>query len=150
MRKLLVVAAIAASGYGIWQWQAAPANSSGDNELVRGRLWIDHLPRNEREPAQIFIVLKDHPVGVFNNASMWRGTYEQFRYEMTGNQLRLQFPQTGDRDTARVQASRCKEHGMDFCLQLDGSSRGAKRYFSREGWEVRSLDEASAKLRALE
>src|SRR5438309_1176734 len=117
MRKLLVVAALAASGYGVWQWQASPAQ---DHELVRGRLWIDHLPRNEREPIQIFIVLKDSPNGVFNNASAWRGTYEGFRYEMTGSQIRMVFPQTGDRDTARAQASRCKEAGMDYCLQLEG------------------------------
>ena len=25
---------------------------------------------------------------------------------------------------------------MDFCLELDGASRGAKRYYSREGWEI--------------
>jgi hypothetical protein len=26
---------------------------------------------------------------------------------------------------------------MDFCLELDGASRGVKRYYSREGWEIR-------------
>ena len=25
---------------------------------------------------------------------------------------------------------------MDFCLELEGSSRGVKKYYSREGWEI--------------
>ena len=32
---------------------------------------------------------------------------------------------------------------MDFCLELDGASRGVKRYYSREGWYIdrgRDLD----------
>ena len=37
----------------------------------------------------------------------------------------------------RVKARRCSENGMDFCLELDGASRGAKRYYSREGWEIK-------------
>jgi len=56
----------------------------------------------------------------------------------------------GDRETVRAQASRCNEAGLDFCLQLDGGSRGAKKYYSREGWEIRSFDEARVKLDAIE
>jgi hypothetical protein len=32
---------------------------------------------------------------------------------------------------------------MDFCLDLEGASRGVKHYYSREGWEIgggRDLD----------
>jgi hypothetical protein len=149
MRKLLLLAALSATGYGIWHWQSSGSEPAKGKELVRDRLWIDHLPRSERESVQTFIILKDNPAGVFNNASMWRGQYEMFRYEMSGGQVRMEFPQTGDRDTVSVKATRCKEGKMDFCLELDGASRGAKRYYSREGWEIRSLDEARTKVDAL-
>jgi hypothetical protein len=39
---------------------------------------------------------------------------------------------------------------MDYCLELEGSSHGVKRYYSREGWEIgsmRDLDAMRAKLR---
>ena len=147
MRKLLAVAVLSAAGYGVWHWHSS--DTARPNELVRDRIWIDHLPRNERETIQTFVILKDNPAGVFNQASMWAGKYELFRYEMQGRQNRMEFPQTGDRDDVRAEASECHEAGMDYCLTLAGSSRGAKRYYSREGWEIRSLDEARAKLDAL-
>jgi hypothetical protein len=149
MKKLLALAAVAAAGYGAWHFRGQ-TEPTKDNELVRDRFWVDHLPRNEREPIQTFVILKEQGAGLFNNASMWRGSYELFRYEMQGSQIRMEFPQTGDRETARAQATRCNERGMDFCLKLEGSSRGAKQYYSKKGWEVRSLDDARAKLDAIE
>jgi hypothetical protein len=43
---------------------------------------------------------------------------------------------SGEREQIRVKATRCHEHQMDFCLELTGSSRGAKKYYSRKGWEI--------------
>ena len=146
MRKLLVLAALSAAGYAVWHGHG---QTTTDREILRDRIWIDHLPRSEREPIQTFVILKDNPGGAFNSASMWKGTYELFRYEMQGRQIRMDFPQTGDRDNVRVEASKCRENGMDYCLTIEGSSRGVKRYYSREGWEIRSLDEARAKLDTL-
>ena len=148
MRTLLLIAALGAAGYGTWHYTHKAEPTKG-NELVRDRVWIDHLPRNEREPIQTFMVLKEQPVGLYNNASMWRGNYELFRYEMQGRQFRMEFPQTGDRESVKAEASRCDQGGMDFCLELDGGTRGVKRYFSREGWEIGSLDEGRAKIEAL-
>ena len=85
---------------------------------------------------RVFAAISEHSVGVFQATSQWRGAYEAFRYEASGGEMRLVFPQSGDRETVRVKARRCNEQGMDFCLELDGASRGAKRYYSREGWEI--------------
>ncbi len=146
MRKVLVAAAIAATGYGVWHWQAEPAT----RDVVRDRLWVDHVPRSERESFKVFVVMKDRPFGAFHDGSLWKGSYERFRYEMQGSQIRMLFPQNGDRENVRLNVSRCDQDGMDYCLQLDGSSRGVKRYYSREDWVIRSLDDADAKLRTLE
>jgi hypothetical protein len=72
------------------------------------------------------------------------------RYEGSGGELRLVFPQTGDRETVRAKARRCDEGGMDFCLELDGASRGVKRYYSREGWEIGGNHDLDAIARRLD
>jgi hypothetical protein len=116
------------------------------------RVWIDHMPRNDKDTIQAFVAISEHAVGAFQAASAWRGGFEAFRYEASGNELRLVYPQTGDRDAVRVKARRCSEHGMDFCLELDGASRGVKRYYSREGWEIdgaRDLDAVQHRVEAL-
>lgn len=151
MKKILLAAALAGVAVGGWQWHRSSGEvDTTETKLVRDRIWIDHMPRSERETVNGFVALSDEPVGVFQAASVWKGSYELFRYEMSGDQLQLIFPQNGERERVRVKARRCKEAGMDFCMEMDGASRGVKKYYSREGWEIGSLDAARAKLDAIE
>ena len=133
-KAVLLVIAVVVAVVSLWSWKhtARP----GENRLVVDRIWIDHIPRGERDTIRVFALVSEHSIGVFQATSQWRGAYEAFRYEAGGGELRLVFPQTGDRETVRAKARRCSEGGMDFCLELDGASRGAKRYYSREGWEI--------------
>jgi hypothetical protein len=147
MKKvLLALVAVSAAGYGVYQWQSseAPAPATSDSKLVQDRLWIDHIPRSERDTIQIFAALTEQPVGVFQASSVWRGQFELFKYEAHGEELRVVFPQDGAKEKLRAKATRCNKAGMDFCLELDGSSRGVKKYYSREGWEIGSVRELDA------
>jgi hypothetical protein len=142
MKKLLVMVGVVVALAGVWRWHAgAPqveVTDGGGGKLVLDRLWIDHIPRNEREMVKVFVVLSEEPVGAFNESSAWAGSFEAFKYTRTGGELRVVYPQTGAKETIKVKARSCSERGMDFCLELDGG-KGAKRYYSREGWELRSL-----------
>ena len=75
----------------------------------------------------------------FQAASAWKGAYEIFKYESHGDEYRMVFPQNGSRDKVMVKATSCNRGGMDYCLELDGASRGVKQYYSRKGWEIGSL-----------
>ncbi|MGE5180902.1 MAG: hypothetical protein ACM31C_02515 [Acidobacteriota bacterium] len=149
MKKVLMVAALAGVAYGGWHWQHSH-HADTESRLLRDRIWVDHMPRNERDMVNVLVVMSEQPVGVFNATSVWKGTYEGFRYEQSGDELRIVFPQTGDRDRVRVRARRCKEQGMDYCLDVEGASRGVKRYYSREGWDIDRQDELRAKLEQIQ
>lgn len=152
MKKLVVFAVIAAAGVAAWRWQRAPKVDVDvqDAKLVTDRLWIDHLPRNQREAVNGLALISDQSIGVFNASSRWRGQYELFGFERSGGELRFVFPQTGDRDSVRVRARSCNDSGFDYCLELDGSSRGVKRYYSMKGWEIGRLDDEKAVLDQIE
>jgi hypothetical protein len=131
---LLVIAVVVVAG-SLWSWRrGAPADAA--KSLVTDRIWIDHIPRSDRDTIRVFAAVSEHAVGLFQTTSQWRGAFEAFRFEAAGGELRVVFPQTGDRETVRAKVRRCSEQGMDFCLDLDGASRGVKRYYSREGWEI--------------
>lgn len=140
MNKLLVVVGVAAALAGAWRWHAhsVEATDGGGNKLLVDRLWIDHIPRSEREMVKAFVVLSEEPVGGFHEASRWAGNYEAFKYTRGGGELRVLYPQTGKTETIKARARTCSEGKFDFCLELDGG-KGAKRYYSREGWELRTL-----------
>lgn len=148
MNKLVAVALLSVTGFAAWQWHAAEPAS--DAKLLQDRLWVDHVPKNDRDPFNVFAVLSEEPLGTFQRTSLWRGQYENFRYELSGAELRVLFPQTADKERLRVSASRCNTEGMDFCLEIEGSTRGVKRYYSRKGWEIGKLDQAHALADSLE
>ena len=156
MKKLAIIAALAAAAVAAYKWEHrtsardAAAVEAQDARLVKDRIWIDHMPRSDRDAVQIFVALSRQPVGVFQQASQWKGTYEGFRFEAQGEEMRIVYPQTGDKEKVRARATRCKERGMDYCLELEGSSHGVKKYYSREGWDVRSLDEERARVDEIE
>jgi len=163
MRKTLIVAAVVGLvGFAAYRWQAsdsAPASAQerDGNRLVKDRVWVDHPPKHDRDTINLFLALTKRPrqgpqgpFGVFEAVSVWQGRFEAFRYETEGEQMRIIFPQTNERETLTVKASKCDDvPEMDFCLDVSGSSRGVKRYYSRRGWEVRTLDEAQALVNGL-
>lgn len=136
MKKLVLILVLVGVAVGAWRWRSAGEPAAQSSKLVANRLWIDHVPRNERDTVQVFVALSQESVGVFNASSAWRGAYEVFKYEQQGSELRLVYPQTGKRETVRARATRCDVKDMDYCLELEGASQGAKRYYSCDGWEI--------------
>lgn len=153
MRNSLMVVAIggAAAAY-VWQQGApVPERAEHDTRLLKDRVWIDHMPAHDRDKLNLFIALTPRPrqgpqgpFGLFENVSPWEGHFEAFRYESQGEEMRIVFPQSGDRETLTVKPRKCSEQGMDYCLEVSGSTRGVSNYYSRKGWEVRTAAEAQA------
>jgi hypothetical protein len=143
-KPLLVLALLGTVSYGAYRLTRsepkteAPVVQDGE-QLVLDRIWIDHIPRNDRDTIQVFAAISEEPFGVFQAASTWKGAYELFRYEPSGNTLKVVYPQTNDKETVKHNARRCSENQMDFCLELSGGSRGVKRYYSRKGWEIENI-----------
>jgi len=136
-KKLLVLALISTTVYGAWHLRSdsSPPQAS-QASLVLDRIWIDHMPRNDKDMFHAFVAITEQPFGVFQETSQWKGNFELFNYEANGDELRIVYPQSGDRDKVTATANPCSEKGMDFCLELKGARRGVKRYYSMKGWEI--------------
>lgn len=132
---LVIMVSVAVALAFRWKHTGEPAHAAPS--LLADRIWIDHVPRNDKDTINVFVMVSEQAAGVFQAASQWRGSYEVFRYEANGGELRLVYPQTGDREAVRAKARRCTEQRMDFCLEIEGASRGVKKYYSKEGWEIR-------------
>jgi hypothetical protein len=151
-KPLLLVVVISVAVAAFWSWKRPAEPVEAANRLLANRIWIDHIPRSDKDTINVFVAVSEHAVGAFQATSQWRGSFEAFRYEGHGAELRLLYPQTGDREAVRAKAKRCTEQHMDFCLEIDGASRGVKKYYSREGWEIRGahdLDAVKARIAAL-
>src|SRR4051812_32042900 len=116
MKKLLVLAVVTAVGVVGVQKLRGTETKKTDSELAFGRIWIDHMPRSERDMINVFLAIEDDPVGVFQKTSVWSGAYEMFKYEANGDEVRIVYPQTGQRDKVKVSATECEEGDWNYCL----------------------------------
>lgn len=135
MVKLVVVAVVVAGFVG-WRWQRREphANDAATHEILQNRFWVDHLPQGEKDTVRVFALWEPESFGVFADQNRWRVQLERFRYEVKGDQVNAVFPLSGDRETIKLEAYRCDEAEMDFCLDVAGSNHCVKRYYSRHGW----------------
>ncbi|MEJ7600193.1 MAG: hypothetical protein WKG01_19955 [Kofleriaceae bacterium] len=144
---MLVLGVVLIAGVAVSKLRSTTVNAPAtDDELVLDRVWIDHIPRHDKDVVQAFVALTEQPFGVFAAPSQWKGSYEVFRHETHAGELRIIYPQTNEREQVTSKARRCTEKGMDYCLELEGSSRGVKRYYSKQGWEIDG-DLATARLK---
>ena len=145
MNKLLAATLAVAAVVVVARHHTRPAP-----ELVLDRVWIDHLPRGEKDPLQLFVALEDGATGLFGHSSIWQGKFERFRFtERSSGKLRLVFPQSGSEEQVEVEAKTCAVTGFDMCLEVSGSGHGVKRYYSREDWVIEHLSDATTIVEAL-
>lgn len=145
-KALLVTALLATVGYGGWRLvrHGDSPVTTDDTKLALDRIWVDHMPRTERDTIQVFAGITDEQFGLFQATSSWKGNFELFVFKINGDKIRITYPQDGTKEDVRLKARPCKEGDMDYCMEVEGSSRGVKKYYSRKGWEIDAAAHSAA------
>ncbi len=131
-----MVGVLATAVYGAASWKQRHDTFDGrGRSLATNRFWVDHVPVDQRDPFNVFVVNTPERIGAFAEETQWKGQIERFRFDLDGNTIHAVFPWTDTRENLKVDARPCHERGMDYCLELSGSSHGVSRYYSRFGWE---------------
>jgi hypothetical protein len=120
----------------VWQKHA------NDTKLVFDRLWVDHEAKNGKDVFQVLVVHGEHPVGHFAQQTFWKGQWEGFHYHVVPrHEGRLDLLRPDEKpERVTMLARACSDSGFDYCLELEGSSRGVKRYYSKKAWEFKAGD----------
>ena len=139
-KSLLILGLVVVGALALVRWKMGGDGDVSEPGLVFDRVWIDQVPSKPTDTANGFAAITRQPLGIFQSASQYKGSFEIFSYKATGDELRIVYPQTDDKEKVKVRAWKCKERDMDYCLEVSGSNRGVKRYRSRHGWEI---DEAA-------
>jgi len=148
VKKLLLLLLLILAAYLLWRWyhrdQRADVADRG-NAIFFDRLWVDHLPKSDTDTIQIFAAIRDEPIGIFQKTSAWKGEFELFRHEDKGDgKIVMSYPQSRESERVSYRAWRCDEGRFTFCLDVQGASRGTRRYVSEKDWELGSAHDAAA------
>ena len=107
------------------------------------RIWVDKLPSKDTDHFELLVVVTEEPVGLFRRSSSYEGSFSMFRYELRdGGKLQMLFPQDKSKHEVKYDARACDVKDFDYCLDLTGAPKGAKKYLSRKEWELDGGDVA--------
>ena len=128
-----------------WYWsdrnQSQPEEeslSASDLSPLSDRIWIDHMPKTERDQVDLFVILEEPTIGAFSKSSAYAGDWASFEWEYEkGLRIEMLQSQTKHKIKAKVmKGEACAP--FDYCLRLKGAPRGSKRYGSMEDWVIGS------------
>ncbi len=111
-------------------------------QLLIIRNWIDRLPQKVDDKLKVYRFVPSMGGGVFQDRTIFFGTFELFTFEATGSEIRFNLLHTGDRRRSAYAIEELATpgpEGVDLKLTIADDPRGPKTYY---GWrnEGRDLD----------
>ena len=130
---LTVCAAMLALSAATVHWSVGSGAEPEVERPARGilnRVWFDHYPQSTRDDLSMGIWLAGG-IGIFEQGSVWRTSYEIFEFERNGNDLTTRLLQDGAESRTRFVVESCDDQPpFDLCLILERPTRGPARYYS--------------------
>jgi hypothetical protein len=140
MRNLLL-AALLLAGCARHSTDALPAKEA--KQLLENRSWVDRLPKNRDEKLHVFRFTPAMGGGVYQDRTLFAGSFELFTYEQDGSRIRFNLWHTGDKKISSFtieQMAKPGPEGVDLKLTISDSPRGPKTYYSwRRATELDSV-----------
>ncbi len=123
-------------------------SESESTDIALNRQWIDHIPDGPDDLMEVLIFVdQGYKIGLTADISEYRQHVDLVEWRLDSKD-RLSFENMQDRASHKMtfKAYECSQHGFDYCMdvKLDGKT---KTFYSLDGWEVGSAEEAQAQLR---
>ncbi len=109
------------------------SGSVGDAEarkLLLDRNWIDRMPQTERDKLHVYRFVPNMGGGVFQDRTIFKGTFELFRFSTERDEIHFDLLETHDQVTSkfRIEAVDGPEP-FDLKLTIDADPRGPQVYY---------------------
>ena len=92
MRTLLLIAMLVAA------CSHKPKSIDADEakQLLIDRNWIDRMPRTDRDKLHVYRFVPNMGGGVFQDRTLYKGTFELFKFSVDGDHILFDLPETGE------------------------------------------------------
>ncbi len=118
--------------------------------LLIERNWIDRMPESHSDKLHVFRFVPTMGGGVYQDRTLFKGTFELFTFTATGDEIRFSLPETRQKVRARYTIETVDGPApFDLRLSIPDSPRGPKVYYGMRGETDRDGQQLEAKLSAL-
>lgn len=126
-----------ASGCSSKKIATVPADEA--QRLLLDRNWLDRVPQTPRERLHVFRFVPSMGGGVYQDRTLFAGTFELFSFEHDGQRIRFHLHHTGEEASAPYTIERLPgDNPLDLHLHIVDSPRGPHDYYSLRGMQARS------------
>jgi hypothetical protein len=118
--------------------------------LLINRNWIDRMPESHADRLHVFRFVPTMGGGVYQDRTLFKGTFELFTFAATGDEIRFSLPETRQKVRAHYTIEAVDGPApFDLRLSIPDSPRGPKVYYSWRGETDRDGSLLESKLSAL-
>ena len=114
----------------------------GDDEarkLLLDRNWIDRMPETERDRLHVYRFVPSMGGGVFQDRTLYKGTFELFTFETSADEIRFNLPETHTKVVSKFQIENVDgPEPFDLKLIIPADPRGPQVYFGMRSETDRS------------
>ena len=128
MRIALVLVLVAACSSPRQQTTQLPDDQARD--LLVNRNWIDHWPTTKTDRIHVYRFVPNMGGGVFQDRTIFKGTFELFRFETARDEIRFDLVETDQKVTSKFRIDPIDgPHPFDLRLTVEADPRGPQVYY---------------------
>jgi hypothetical protein len=129
MRTLLVVA-LAGLAATACSKSSDPLSASDAGDVLIDRNWIDRVPENTTDRLHVYRFVPSMGGGVYQDRTLFKGTFELFRFKVEGDHIVFALPETREKVTSQFQIERVAgPQPFDLKLTIFSDPRGPHVYY---------------------
>jgi hypothetical protein len=144
--RILLVASLAACSSSA---KAPPVAGDEAQRLLLDRNWLDKMPETQHDKLHVYRFVPSMGGGVFQDRTLYKGTFELFRFEATGEQIRFDLPETDEKITTSYRIDVVDEPPFDLRLTVSDDPRGPHVYYGMRGETDRDGTQLQQRLQSL-
>ena len=108
-------------------------------QLLLDRNWIDRMPETERDKLHVYRFVPSMGGGVFQDRTLYKGTFELFNFETSGDEIRFNLPETHTKVVSKFRIETVTgPKPFDLKLTIDADPRGPQVYYGMRSETDRS------------
>jgi hypothetical protein len=99
-------------------------------QLLIDRNWIDVMPKTEREKLHVYRFVPGMGGGVYQDRTIFKGTFELFKFAVDGDQIEFDLLETHDKVRSQFHIETVEGPApFDLKLSIPNDPRGPREYY---------------------
>ena len=148
MRTALLLVLVAACSSASATKQSRIVDDDEARKLLLDRNWLTEMPEGERDRFDVYRFVPSMGGGVFQDRTIFKGTFELFQFETAADEIRFNLLETHDKVVSKFRIEEVDgPEPFDLKLTIAADPRGPQVYYGMRSETDRDGTKLEARLR---